>query len=716
MSDKIKIFYKLASPSPSFSDYTDSDLDSFIDSELADDEPNQNDIDLALEEVNNRKDYESAREIGNTMDNFLTFNSGLNYWTFEEGLKHFFDKIGFIPTTGGKDYGSLLGIGRYGVVIRGGYKGFDSALKISNYNQMDEVKNVRKILDIKPSLSNETKSLIPEIYFCDYIDIAGKKYNVIISEVLFEFKGLSVSGKYYLDVLLSAVRSIPIKLLKTMISLLKPNLFAEEVIQSYRVALSDKDPFSFYNSLFQFIEEDVSIYSNSDIIDEKGDVISPKDALKEINKDFKELYYRDKEYYESIIADLDPSKFLHAWSVNKMKNRGGDIEAKIRNGCEELSSAGIIPEDVHMGNIMQDKRGNPKLIDFGLYQIRASSSRLFSLYKISQEIDKDWEEAAEEFGSEPISEEEYIKSVAPEPEFGRQKYILEWLNSNGIQLINSGNSGIFSSGIHADVFNGLCDGQDCIVKIFKQMTHSMDFDNWQAIFKLESEMPYEVSKHIPKIYKTLKLSGKEIEDSIYAVAMERLYPIHSDLKYLIADGWSDFYYSDRLLSNIYKPALDENIYNIMNDIYKNFKELINKEELINLKSLIDEYYYSNKNNIISIEKLARFLATNIFAGKNKFYLKDLYNGINVILKKYSEKIPYSSEFNNNNHDKIKLIKPFYNALKWLESNGISWGDLHDNNIMMDKEGTLKIMDIGSFKLKDKISRISKIKYIYKKSL
>ena len=716
MSNKIKIFYKLASPSPSFSDYTDSDLDSFIDSELDKENPNQDDIDLALEEINKRKEYEPAREVGNTMDNFLAFNSGLDDDIFQEGLKDFFNKIGFIPTSGGDNYGSLLGRGRYGVVIRGAYKGVDSALKISNYYQADEVKNVRKILDIKPSLSDETKSLIPEIYFCDYIDIAEERYNIIISEVLYKFKGLSVGEEYYFDVLLSAVRSIPIKLLKTMISLLKPDLFEAEVIHSYHIALSDRDPFSFYNSLFQFIEEDVSIYSNRDIIDEKGNIISPKDALKEINKDFKELYYRDKEYYESIITDLDPSKFSRTWSVNKMRNRGGDIETKIRNGCEELSFAGIIPDDVHLGNIMQDKDGNPKLIDFGFYRIRTSSSRLFNLYKISQDINKDWEEAAEEFGSEPVSEEEYLKSVAPEPEFGRQKYILEWLKSNGIQLISSGGFGVFSSGDYAEVFNGVCDGQDCVVKILTQREGSMDFDNWQAILNLESKMPYEVARHIPKIYKTIKLSGGRIRIPTYAIAMERLYPIHSDLKYLIADGWSNYYYSDKLLSNIYKPALEENIYNIMNDIYKSFKELISKNKLANLKSLIDEFYYSNANNIIPIDRLSYFISINIFKGKSKSYFRRLYDGIIAILKKHSEKIPYSSEFNNDNHDEIKLIKPFYNALKWLESNGISWGDLHDNNIMMDKEGTLKIMDIGSFKLKDKTSRISRIKYIYKKSL
>jgi len=712
MSDKIKIFYKLATD---FSQYSNSELESLIDNELDKKNPNQDDIDSMLEEINKRKDYEPARETGNTTNHLSAFYHGFGNDVFEKDIKDAFEKIGFIPTSGGIDNSSLLGKGQFGVVIRGAYKGVDSALKLSNTNHADEVKVVKSILNIKQSLSDETKSLIPEIYFCDYIYICGVKCNVVISEVLFKFRGLSIDKNYHYDVLLSVVNSIPIKLLKKMINLTGPENLRYEIIDSYNSAISSKDPSWFYTSFFQFIGEDIKLYSKYDIIDEDGSIISPEDATKKVGEAFKELYYKDKDYYDSIITDLDIEGFSYSWSVNKMRNRGGDIEEKIRNGVMELEFAGIIPEDVHMNNIMQDKDGNPKLIDFGFYRIKTSSSKLFKLYKISQEINKDWEEAAQEFGSEPISEEEYLKSVAPEPEFGRQKYILDWLSSNGIRLIKSGDLDIFSSGDYADVFNGVCDGKDCVVKIFTQRGGSMDFDNWQAILNLKSEMPYEVAKHIPKIYKTLKLSGVKIRIPTYAIAMERLYPIHPDLKYLIADGWGNAFYSDRLSSNIYKPALDENIYNIMNDIYKQFKKLINNEQLKSLKSLIDEFYYSYADNIIPINKLSHFIAVNIFKGKNKAYLKPLYNGITSILQKYSEKIPYSSEFNNDNHNEIKLIKPFYNALKWLDSNGISWGDLHDGNIMMDKDGTLKIMDIGSFEIQNKTSRFSKVKYFFKKS-
>jgi len=36
----------------------------------------------------------------------------------------------------------------------------------------------------------------------------------------------------------------------------------------------------------------------------------------------------------------------------------------VYNGIQELLSVGIIPEDVHFGNIRKDEEGNYKIIDF----------------------------------------------------------------------------------------------------------------------------------------------------------------------------------------------------------------------------------------------------------------------------------------------------------------------------------------------------------------
>ncbi len=55
---------------------------------------------------------------------------------------------------------------------------------------------------------------------------------------------------------------------------------------------------------------------------------------------------------------------------------------------------------------------------------------------LEHSLESDWEEAAQEFGSEPVSEKEYLESVSLDPEFGRQKYMLTWLNKHGIKIFH----------------------------------------------------------------------------------------------------------------------------------------------------------------------------------------------------------------------------------------------------------------------------------------
>ena len=80
MSDKIKIFYKLATD---LSQYSNSELESLIDDELDKKNPNQDDVDSMLEEINKRKDYEPARETGNTTNHLSAFQRGFGNDVFE---------------------------------------------------------------------------------------------------------------------------------------------------------------------------------------------------------------------------------------------------------------------------------------------------------------------------------------------------------------------------------------------------------------------------------------------------------------------------------------------------------------------------------------------------------------------------------------------------------------------------------------------------------
>jgi serine/threonine protein kinase len=308
---------------------------------------------------------------------------------------------------------------------------------------------------------------------------------------------------------------------------------------------------------------------------------------------------------------------------------------------------------------------------------------------LEHNLESDWEEAAKEFGSEPISEEEYLESVSLDPEFGRQKYILTWLNKHGIKIFNTGKKGWLGQGSNGIVYNGIVDGKDCVVKVSDE---DSDCENWNKILKIKDGMPEELKRHIPEVYKIISEHLPEMhvyQNNACVIAMERLLPIPHDIKVMF--GKTDLRFRRSIYDNV--DSISKDIYNLLPGFRPSEDDI--KEKII-------DYLRDNKNLNLNIYDLAKYLP-----------ISPIYRWeITSKLLNYST-FPLNFD-DDTDYAYNAATESLYKALKWLEKNGIGWGDLHYENIMMDKNGTLKIMDVGMFQIITKRTmRINKFIDIYK---
>lgn len=151
----------------------------------------------------------------------------------------------------------------------------------------------------------------------------------------------------------------------------------------------------------------------------------------------------------------------------------------------------------------------------------------------------DWEEAAKEFGEDPISEDEYLDAIAIEPKieidsvgFDNEKiknkiqYIYKYLRIKGIRLIST-NEDIIGSGSFGNVYRCIYKGNPAVIKIYADDGNSynsylsQDVKNIKLLNNiLASGVPEFVRKIIPKIFLAEKL---EIQDTpIFIIVTEEL--------------------------------------------------------------------------------------------------------------------------------------------------------------------------------------------------
>jgi len=225
---------------------------------------------------------------------------------------------------------------------------------------------------------------------------------------------------------------------------------------------------------------------------------------------------------------------------------------------------------------------------------------------------------------------------------------------------------------------------------------------WRKIAVLSRDVPEQLSRHIPKVYKIISTTDSA-GDKVSIVIMEILKPLP---RYML-----ERLFGQHLRGRQGKPLSLENI-------AKNEQVLFNaacyaigraafegdpaplQKELLSAKFMGNEdetassvsgavMRYLNKSRFTkdSSEEISSTLASNIL-----LYLKNLSSGGTFPLRSGdADDGPWLRD--------APESKSLYEALKILESNGIRWADLHRNNLMWrESTGDPVIIDVGQYKI------------------
>ena len=339
-----------------------------------------------------------------------------------------------------------------------------------------------------------------------------------------------------------------------------------------------------------------------------------------------------------------------------------------------------------------------------------------NLYKEADEVkelteyEEPWyEEAVTEFGSEPITEEEYIDQNFPPKLPEHDETYKAILQKENFKPLDTGTQPVLAgSGVFGKVFRGIYQGKPAVAKIsLDSKDRDDEVDNWRAILQAYKSMPKELQKHIPTVYATKKGS---IDDIGYQfVVMEELKPLSKHLMQTIELT------GKTAQQNINRLLKDENyLYQIAQLILKGLRinyefqhntalQAITASDIFKMLYELGTLVYNSENYIASelssklatkyqLDKLtARKIKISIFGSiVNAFgSAKPLPRGLETSRPEHSDYTPYWENIPET-QNLMKMLKVLY------QSFNISYGDLHYNNIMMGNDGNLKIIDVGRY--------------------
>jgi len=357
------------------------------------------------------------------------------------------------------------------------------------------------------------------------------------------------------------------------------------------------------------------------------------------------------------------------------------------------------------------------------------------------EYEEPWhEEAVKEFGDKQISEEEYfdenISDKDVDPKSGKpkkEKRAEDLLRENGFEphAFGSSDYAYIGQGAYGIVFAGIYKGTDAVAKVVindHEMPDDQEVENWIEILKAKDAMPPELSKHIPDIYE-LKKGGTEEGNEYQIVIMERLEPLSPEMLEILNGSGQQEFYNARKETNLLKD--DQYVFRLSKDISKIISKIAMFRESfkdITANDIMKEIMAIERLNYDGFNKITKVMS-HYFASINKveeIYNKEsgnenlyfdtaeeyFYDLISFVIKKYSNKYSFPRDrYKMYYHDKYRpgdeadskfwqeqpetsgLFKMLDSLYKNFE---ISWSDVHNNNIMQDKDGNLKIIDVGLY--------------------
>lgn len=336
------------------------------------------------------------------------------------------------------------------------------------------------------------------------------------------------------------------------------------------------------------------------------------------------------------------------------------------------------------------------------------------------------EEVVQELGGEPISESDYLQQFQAQPEEirdpedslpGEGKIIQDILNQEHFQTpirggSEQGSQEIFiGSGWAGQVYRGVYQGKPAAAKVILESFEGDDqeVEAWQKILQVSKSFPPELKKHIPKIYLakhgTLKRSG---EDYPYAIViMEELFPLDPEMKKFLdqtKDEEEDQHHLDQKWDQYFQEASKD-------------PELLNqiaKQMAANLSDLTRQIWDPNQ--------IFRALYRSKLPIHNQDIVYDVLDELEPKIKQLPGRLsalvpqnlsrslvqfivrtipPLNSQTDQPNSPwhQMPETKQLYQTLQELKQAGVSWDDLHANNIMQDREGNLKFIDAGAFHLR-----------------
>lgn len=356
------------------------------------------------------------------------------------------------------------------------------------------------------------------------------------------------------------------------------------------------------------------------------------------------------------------------------------------------------------------------------------------------------EESVKEFGEEPISEDEYISREHSDLELEDIPTEYEYKNLINTELIRriferhqihpvsvSGQPANLGRGLFGKVYRVIYRNRAAVAKIALQTeylkTHYRgEFDEigrWQVILAgiRDHKFTAEEEKHFPKVYDLIDDIIEVVEgvDVYYQViVMEELFPINQELEAAFSAHHpgkilkdEDFLYEvaknltdtiAQFINFYFDPGSDTkflraiSIPEVFKILYQNLTKLTN-EAIINTSYALSTYFQTEVA-LLNL-KMTEGDFTETF--KNRMPHK-IIEALTDYLKfnQYESDFPFPGDYDES-PNAITLwehqpeTKTFTQALQTLMTDlRLGWKDLHPKNIMMDRDGNLKIIDVGLY--------------------
>lgn len=337
-----------------------------------------------------------------------------------------------------------------------------------------------------------------------------------------------------------------------------------------------------------------------------------------------------------------------------------------------------------------------------------------------KEYAESWhEEAVQEFGGAPISEDDYLEENFDSNNVGFLES--QALKQNNFHPIETAQGGTYlNSGYFGSVFRGVYQGRPAVAKLILEKSglnlDEMKFikglgkevDRWNKVKEFRDHLPDVVRKHLPEVYHTntgliQSENGRSFEYEI--IVMEELRNLPKQAK-MIIDAYGKEYNE-----NLNKLLKDEDfIYKMAELITKNIKSIPELQEISELQSLDPVDIFSiiydigmivYNSNMVIINAIAEFLEKKYqLLPKQTVFIRQSVN--KSIFKTFSGERFYR---NKSEHDKnynpawefTPETQSLLNALKVLSRDfNLHWADMKSNNLMMGNDGTIKIIDLGLY--------------------